>query len=70
LASIRPVGIAVLGLVDSGFDRLWFASFQIDRSSIAKGLNLTEIDTAPLLTDAAITHQSGISLGDNGICGD
>ena len=42
LASIRPVGITVSGPFDSGIDRLWFASFRIVRSLIAKGLNFAE----------------------------
>jgi len=42
LASIRPVGITVSGSFDSGIYRLWFASFRIVRSLIAKGLNFAD----------------------------
>ena len=42
LASIRPVGVTVSGLFDSGIDRPWSASFLIVRSLIAKGLNFVE----------------------------
>ena len=68
LASIRPAGVTVSGPFDSGVDRLWSASFLLVRSLIAKGLNFGEKQTqSRSLSDAAITHQSRIAPGDNGV---
>ena len=42
LASIRPVGTAVSDPFDGGICRLWYASFRIVRSLVAKDLNIAE----------------------------